>query len=223
VNDLDLAESLRQAKNGDERGFAVLWRALQPAVLRYLRVVVADAAEDVAAETWLQVARDFPVFRGGLDRFRTWLFAIARNRALDELRRSGRRRENATAPGELPVTLAGPDASEEALSWLATESALALIATLPPDQAEAVALRIVAGLNPRQAAAVLGKRPGAVRTAALRGLRGLAQRLREAAQSGTSSDQLPPDIAWPGVRGMPVQRTRPRRPATEPPAGGVTR
>lgn len=219
MGELDLTESLRRAKNGDEQGFAVLWRALQPSVLRYLRVVVADAAEDVAAETWLQVARDFPVFRGDLNRFRAWLFAIARNRALDELRRSGRRREDATEPGELPVTLAGPDAAEEAMTWLATKSALALIATLPPDQAEAVALRIVAGLNPRQAAAVLGKRPGAVRTAALRGLRRLAQRLGEAAQPTTSPDQLPSDIAWSAGRDMPVQRTRPRRPATEPRRG----
>ena len=222
MDDLDLTESLRQAKNGDERGFAVLWRALQPPVLRYLRVVVGDAAEDVAAETWLQVARDFAMFRGDPDRFRAWLFAIARNRALDELRRSGRRREDATEPSELPVLLTGPDAGDEALAWLATESALRLIATLPPDQAEAVALRIVAGLNPKQTATVLGKRPGAVRVAALRGLRRLAEQLREAAEPGTGLRRPPPDVTWPGVRNVPVQRVGHRRPA-EPPAGGVTR
>jgi RNA polymerase sigma-70 factor (ECF subfamily) len=61
-----------------------------------------------------------------------------------------------------------------ALDRLDTDWALTLIATLPRDQAEAVMLRVVAGLDVKQAAAVLGKRPGAVRIAAMRGLRRLA-------------------------------------------------
>jgi RNA polymerase sigma-70 factor (ECF subfamily) len=46
---------------------------------------------------------------------------------------------------------------------------------LPRDQAEAVMLRVVAGLDATHAAQVLGKRPGAVRVAAMRGLRRLAE------------------------------------------------
>jgi RNA polymerase sigma-70 factor (ECF subfamily) len=46
---------------------------------------------------------------------------------------------------------------------------------LPPDQAEAVLLRAVIGLDATTAAHVLGKRPGAIRTAAYRGLRTLAR------------------------------------------------
>jgi RNA polymerase sigma-70 factor (ECF subfamily) len=52
-----------------------------------------------------------------------------------------------------------------------------MIATLPRDQAEAVLLRAVMGLDAVAAASVLGKKPGAVRTAAHRGLRALARRL----------------------------------------------
>ncbi len=48
---------------------------------------------------------------------------------------------------------------------------------MPPDQAEAVLLRAVLGLDARTAGQVLGKRPGAVRTAAHRGLRTLARHL----------------------------------------------
>ena len=58
VSDDHLADALQAAVGGDDAGFAVLWRTLQPAVLRYLRVVCGDAAEDVASETWLQAARD---------------------------------------------------------------------------------------------------------------------------------------------------------------------
>jgi len=52
-----LDEALVNARGGDEAGFLVLWDALQPRLLRYLRVVGCDDVEDVAGETWLQVVR----------------------------------------------------------------------------------------------------------------------------------------------------------------------
>ena len=61
-DDPDLDAALNAAISGDQNGFAVLWRALQPPILRYLRVVVGAAAEDVASETWLQAARDLHDF-----------------------------------------------------------------------------------------------------------------------------------------------------------------
>ena len=66
---------------------------------------------------------------------------------------------------------------DQALETLSTEHALALVAGLPRDQAEAVLLRVVVGLDGPAAARVLGKRPGAVRTAAHRGLKRLARQL----------------------------------------------
>ena len=65
---------------------------------------------------------------------------------------------------------------------MATRRALAAIAGLPRDQAEAVLLRAVAGLSADQAGAVVGKRAGAVRVAAMRGLRTLKKRLDKAAE-----------------------------------------
>src|SRR3954453_13219539 len=78
------------AQAGDEEAFRDLYRAVQPGLLRYLRALVAQDAEDVASETWLQVARDLPTF-GGPAGFRTWVAAIGRNRALDLLRYQRRR------------------------------------------------------------------------------------------------------------------------------------
>ena len=54
---------------------------------------------------------------------------------------------------------------------------MALIATLPPDQAEVIMVRVVAGLDVAEVARMLGKRPGTVRVLAHRGLRRLAERL----------------------------------------------
>jgi RNA polymerase sigma-70 factor (ECF subfamily) len=167
-SDDDLAAALRAAQAGDVAGFATLWRALQPAVLRYLRVVTGDHAEDAASETWLHVIRDLHRFHGDPAAFRGWLFRIARHRGIDERRRH-ERQPRTTEPAD-----ATPDAATEALQETGTTWALNLINTLPTDQAEAVLLRIVAGLDVATTAHILGKRPGAVRIATMRGLRRLA-------------------------------------------------
>ena len=64
------------------------------------------------------------------------------------------------------------------LDELSTRKALALIAGLPRDQAQAVLLRAVVGLDAQTAGEVLGKRAGAVRVAAHRGLKRLARQVR---------------------------------------------
>src|SRR5690242_10645250 len=186
VEDVDLPAVLRAAKDGGERAFATLWRELNPPVLRYLRVVVSEAAEDVASETWLQVARDLRRYRGDAQGFRVWVFRIARNRAIDELRRAGRRAEEPL--DETVDRDSGDDTARDALDRLATERALELVSSLPPDQAEAVMLRVVAGLDVAQTAAVLNKRAGAVRVATMRGLRGLARRLEQDPSRRTSEE-----------------------------------
>jgi RNA polymerase sigma-70 factor, ECF subfamily len=172
ATDDELAGALIAARAGEERGFAVLWRALHPAVLRYLRVVAGDAAEDAASETWLQVARDLDRFAGDPAAFRGWLFRIARHRGIDELRRSGRRREDLAET--VDAGPAGRDAATEVIEGAETAWALGRIAALPGDQAEAVMLRVVAGLDVAATAQVLGKRRGAIRIATMRGLRKLA-------------------------------------------------
>jgi RNA polymerase sigma-70 factor (ECF subfamily) len=86
---------------------------------------------------------------------------------------------------------------------LDTQWALRMISTLPPDQAEAVMLRVVAGLDVAQTAKVLGKRPGAVRVAALRGLRRLAERVE--------------------VQQRQAERQRGETPLASAPEEGVTR
>ena len=191
MDDEELASALSAAVRGDPGAFAALWQAMQPAVLRYLRVIVGEAAEDVASETWLQAARDLRGFSGAPPAFRVWLFTIARHRAIDEHRRARRRPEE---PSELPdrdVAAVQPDVAQDVIQKADTDWALGMIATLPKDQAEAVMLRVVAGLDVAQTAQVLGKRPGAVRIAAMRGLRRLAGHAEVQARrraGGTSLD-----------------------------------
>ncbi|HEV2088671.1 MAG TPA: RNA polymerase sigma factor [Cryptosporangiaceae bacterium] len=173
----ELSAAVRRAQDGDERAFAFVYRTVQPGLLRYVRALVGDDAEDVAADAWLQIARDLNRFSGDGDGFRGWAATIGRHRAMDHLRRL-RRRPGPTVPVDALTEIAGGhDTAGYALDAIGTDAALALIASLPTDQAEAVLLRVVMDLDAQTAAAVLGKRAGAVRTSAYRGLRRLADQL----------------------------------------------
>jgi RNA polymerase sigma-70 factor (ECF subfamily) len=180
VSDPDLVSAVADAQGGDAEAFRALYRDTQPRLLRYLRGLVGDEAEDVASEAWLQVARDLQDFAGDYDGFRGWVATIARHRAIDHVRRHSRRPQLAQLPvEELTDLAAADDTAASALDAVSTDAAISLIATLPPNQAEAVLLRVVIGLDAESAAKVLGKRPGAVRTAAHRGLRALARQLEQ--------------------------------------------
>ncbi|MFI9826660.1 RNA polymerase sigma factor [Streptomyces sp. NPDC051913] len=175
--DVELGAAVARAQDGDEAAFAVAYRIVQPGLLGYLRGIVGDDAEDVASDAWLEIARDLGRFKGDGPGFRGWSATIARHRALDHLRRQKVRPRSATLEQDV-LELPGPHSThDQALESLSTEYALELVRGLPRDQAEAVLLRVVVGLDGPAAARVLGKRPGAVRTAAYRGLKRLAQQL----------------------------------------------
>ncbi|WP_058047100.1 RNA polymerase sigma factor [Streptomyces roseifaciens] len=175
-DDAELTAAVNAAQGGDETAFRTVYRSVHPRLLGYVRTLVGEAdAEDVASEAWLQIARDLERFAGDADRFRGWAARIARNRALDHIRMRGRRPAIGGDESELAGRAADADTAVEALEAVGTGNTLALIARLPQDQAEAVVLRVVVGLDAKSAAGVLGKRPGAVRTAAHRGLRRLAE------------------------------------------------
>ena len=176
VLDGDFPEVLHLAACGDAAAFARLWRETHPPLLRYLWVSVGDAAEDVAADVWLDVARRIRSFHGGEQEFRGWLFTMARRKMIDRHRYEARRPVSPTADGELFDRPAADDTVAAALEYITTETALALIATLPRDQAEIIVLRVVVGLDATAVAQIVGKSPGAVRVAAHRGLRTLRER-----------------------------------------------
>ena len=170
----DFAALLAAAQGGSEAAFSVLWRDVNPALLRYLRVVAAEHAEDVAAETWVQVVRGLPRFTGDETAWRAWLFTTARRRLLDQVRLRKRHPSeplDEISPMDIPRTA---DAEQLAMDNMATESAIALLSKLPEQQAEVIYLRVVVGLDTEAVAEILGRSPGAVRVAAHRGLRKLA-------------------------------------------------
>jgi RNA polymerase sigma-70 factor, ECF subfamily len=202
---LDLGAVVGRAREGDGEAFRLLYRDIQPRLLRYLHAIAGQDAEDIASETWLQVTRDLPGFSGSYDGFRGWVATIARHRALDHLRRTARRPALAVPAEDLAAWPAPADTAQTAIDAVATGHAVALIATLPSDQAEAVLLRAVLGLDAITAGQVLGKRPGAIRTAAHRGLRTLHKKLDRA------KEPPPADVARPAGAVQPAGVTPPAR------------
>lgn len=198
--DAELTSAVHAAQDGNETAFRTVYRAVHPRLLGYVRTLVGETdAEDVTSEAWLQIARDLGKFSGDADRFRGWAARIARNRALDHIRMRGRRPAVSGDETELADRAGNSDTVGEALEAIGTGRTLSLIAELPQDQAEAVVLRVVVGLDAKSAAKVLGKRPGAVRTAAHRGLRRLAE-LLEAEPGGMLS---PGDPGTGGLDAIP--------------------
>src|ERR1022692_4720907 len=169
----DLDGALSRARSGDETGFAELWRSLQPRLLRYLQVLSCDDPDDVASETWLQVVRDLHKFTGGAAAFRGWLFSVGRHRAIDAARARKRRRSSPVADG-LDRVADAQMVEDQVLDGISVTKAIGLLDGLSRDQAEAVALRVIAGLETPAVADILGKSSGAVRVALHRGLRALA-------------------------------------------------
>jgi RNA polymerase sigma-70 factor (ECF subfamily) len=164
---------LAAAGTGAEWALAALYRDLHPGVLRYLQSQDRGDAEDLASETWLDVAGGLQRFDGDETAFRRWVFTIARRRLLDHRRATARRRTD-PVPAESMGYLEAPDCADEVMAFASTRAALARLASLPRDQAEVVLLRVLADLDVEDVAKIVGKRPGTVRVLQHRALKRLA-------------------------------------------------
>ena len=158
----DAAQAYRRFLDGDEAALAALVTACRPGLQAYLTGLVGDAAlaEDLTQETFVRLCIKRPPDRGGAS-FKTWLYAIGRNLALDALRRRQRRGEQ---PLESLPERADEDAAPEAL-LLRQERAQALrraMARLPAQQREILRLTYFEGFETAELAKILKKSRHAV-------------------------------------------------------------
>jgi RNA polymerase sigma-70 factor (ECF subfamily) len=124
--------------------FDALYRAARDDVFAYVATLLHDrgAAEDVTALAFERAFRKRKSFDSRRGSERAWLFGIARNAALDELRRRKRTTSLATEPAA--VTQAPEEELERTLRRAAVRTALA---ELPPRDHELIALKFHAGLD----------------------------------------------------------------------------
>ncbi len=171
---------LESAIRGDQACFGELWRELNPRLERFLYAQGAmgdPPASDVASETWLQVVRDLPSFKGDFADFRSWLYQIARNRMVDAARARARRPQSSMDIAELDPMASLEDVAVGVANRTELREIIAKIQALPTAQCEVLMLRIVADLTVEETAAALKKKPNAVRVLTHRALTALRQEL----------------------------------------------
>ena len=169
---------LDRARSGDRDAVGELWRTYQPQLLRFLRSRRSASPDDVAAQVWLAVGRSLARFEGDGRDFQRWIFTIARRRDIDEVRRARHRREyptNEVESGESSeVTSADPLDEVSSL-----DAAIQLVASLPPQMAEAIMLRVVHDLDVGAVASIMEVSEGNVRVLVHRGLTKLRATMAE--------------------------------------------
>ncbi len=170
-----IAQPVRTAagESSAER-FETLYRLTSRRVYAYVAVLLRDrsAAEDVTAQTFERAYRKRTSFRPRRGSAEAWLFGIARNAALDELRRRKRRAAHEVAV-EDPWCAGPADELEDGERRAAVRAALA---TLDPRERDLVALKFAAGLQNVEIARVLGISPSSAGTRLHRAI----EKLREA-------------------------------------------
>jgi RNA polymerase sigma-70 factor (ECF subfamily) len=160
-------------RKGADWAVADLWRDLHPRLLAYFRAAEPAAADDLASDVWIDVARSLHRFDGDEADFRRFAFTIARRRLIDHRRRRFRRRTDPVPTKAMADRAAADDPAAAAEA----SAALQVIGLLPPDQAQVVLLRVVAGLDAEAVGRIVGKSAGAVRVKQHRALKRLAQLL----------------------------------------------
>ena len=146
--------SMATPSNTSAETFDALYRECARDIYAYVRTLLGDdaSAEDVTALAFERAYRRRATFDGRRGGRRGWLFGIARNAALDELRR---RKRSAPLVGELADEAARAPDEEADLAVRRTTVRVALAGLAPRDR-ELVALKFHGGLTNAELATVLG-------------------------------------------------------------------
>jgi RNA polymerase sigma-70 factor (ECF subfamily) len=167
---VDDAATLRAARNGDREAFMQLVRVHQAGVRAFASGLLGDRtlAEDVAQEAFLRAWRGLPRFRGEAA-FATWLYAIVRRVAADQVRRPVLR----TVPIEQVAARPDHRVGDPALRGELEQA----VAALEPAQREAFLLVVVLGLSYQEVGAMTGTPVGTVASRVFRARTRLAAAL----------------------------------------------
>jgi RNA polymerase sigma-70 factor (ECF subfamily) len=160
-NQNDEAALIARISSGDQSAMGELYDQYSGIVYGVALRVLGNtmAAEDVVQEVFLQLWRNPQAFHSDRGRLAPWLAVIARNRAIDVLRK----RQPEDDIHELPIAT-GVDLESEAARKIAIEKVRGVLAQLPPEQRKAVELAFFEGLTHTEIAGKTGEPLGTVKT-----------------------------------------------------------
>jgi RNA polymerase sigma-70 factor (ECF subfamily) len=178
----ELRALVARAQQGDRAALEELYLLHFDRIYGYLHVTVGNRhdAEDLTTQTFLRMIESIGRFRWQSAPFSAWLFRIAHNLAMDHFR-AGRRWQPVEDVPE-PVSAVAQSAEEGALQAIGQASLLESIERLSLDQQQVLTLKFVFNFSNGEAATILGKTEGAIKSLQHRALAALQKKLPASAR-----------------------------------------
>src|SRR5262245_30037655 len=173
----ELKQLVARAQDGDRDALEELYLLHFDRIYGYLHVTVRNRhdAEDLTTQTFLKMIQSIGSFKWQSAPFSAWLFRIAHNLAMDHFRSHRRWQPEADVPE--PVGPSFDAAEEGAFESIGRASMLEMIESLSPDQQQVLTLKFVFDFSNAEAATILGKSEGAVKSLQHRALASLQKQI----------------------------------------------
>ena len=172
-----MEQLIARAQAGDRDALEELYLEHFDRIYSYLHMTVGNRhdAEDLTTQTFLKMLESIGKFRRGTAPFSAWLFRIAHNLAMDHFRTTKRWQPEEEVPE--PEGAEASSAEDEALQSIGRRSMLELIENLSHDQQQVLTLKFVFNFSNGEAATILGKTEGAVKSLQHRALTSLQKQV----------------------------------------------
>jgi RNA polymerase sigma-70 factor, ECF subfamily len=173
-----------RAQQGDRGALEELYLIHFDRIYSYLHVSVGNRhdAEDLTTQTFLKMLEKINKFRWQSAPFSAWLFRIAHNLAMDHFRATRRWQPEEEPPEPEPDDTTSAEAG--ALESIGRKSMLELIEDLSPEQQQVLTLKFVFNFANAEAATILGKTEGAIKSLQHRALASLQKQLEKRESAG---------------------------------------
>jgi RNA polymerase sigma-70 factor, ECF subfamily len=169
---------VERAQKGDRDALEELYLIHFDRIYSYLHVSVGNRhdAEDLTTQTFLKMLESIGKFRWQSAPFSAWLFRIAHNLAMDHFRATRRWQPEEEVPEPEPDESTSAEAG--ALQSIGRKSMLELIDELSPEQQQVLTLKFLFNFGNAEAATILGKSEGAIKSLQHRALASLQKQIQ---------------------------------------------
>ena len=177
VSSDELARLVERGKQGNREALEELYLIHFDRIYSYLHMSVGNRhdAEDLTTQVFVKMLESIGKFRWRSAPFSAWLFRIAHNLAMDHFRANRRWQPEEEVPEPDPGE--GSAAEEEALESIGRRSMLELIENLSHEQQQVLTLKFVFNFSNAEAATILDKTEGAIKSLQHRALASLQRQL----------------------------------------------
>ena len=184
VTGAEIRKLVERAQAGDRNALEELYLIHFDRIYSYLHMTVGNRhdAEDLTTQTFLRMLESIGKFRFQTAPFSAWLFRIAHNLSMDHFRANRRWQPEEDVPE--PHGSEERSAEDEAFHSIGRKSLLELIDTLSQEQQQVLTLKFVFSFSNGEAATILGKTEGAVKSLQHRALVSLQKQVSGDAPAG---------------------------------------